>query len=166
MSLRIRIARPGDSAAVASLRRAWTEEQAGEPIDDDGFDGEFDSWFAREADQRVTWLAEDGDDPVGMLNMLVFTRMPRPRSASERRPKQWGYIANFYVRADWRNAGVGRMLLDEAVEHADDHGFARIVLSPSELSVPLYARAGFVPATSLMIRHVSADDRPVQRRTR
>ena len=142
---------------LASLRRAWTEEYAGEAIDDDGFADEFDAWFAREADQRVIWLVEHGGVAVGMLNMLVFTRMPRPRRPGEHRPSQWGYIANVFVQASRRNAGIGRGLLDVAVQYAVDHGFVRIVLSPSELSVPLYARAGFVPATSLMIRPISAN---------
>ena len=43
-------------------------------------------------------------------------------------------------------------MLDACTSYADSHGFVRIVLSPSERSVPLYARAGFVPATSLMVR--------------
>ncbi len=157
MSLRIRTASRSDAPTIASLRRAWTEEYAGEAIADDTFDAEFDAWFAREADQRVIWLAEQGVDPVGMLNMLVFTRMPRPRRPGELRPSQWGYIANFFVQADWRNDGVGRALLDTAVQYGDEHGFVRIVLSPTELSVPIYARGGFVPATSLMIRPLSAD---------
>jgi hypothetical protein len=42
--------------------------------------------------------------------------------------------------------------LNASTGHADEHGFARLVLSPSERSVPFYARAGFEPATSLMVR--------------
>jgi GNAT superfamily N-acetyltransferase len=150
----VRLVGPADVPAVAALRRAWTEENAGAPVDDDGFDAAFADWFEREAQQRLTWMAEVASRPVGMLNLLVFTRMPRPRprDAAPARPGQWGYVANVYVEAGSRGAGVGRALLDAAVTHADEHRFARLVLSPSERSVPFYERAGFAPATSLMLR--------------
>ena len=150
----VRTATHTDLPAIAAMRRAWTEEYAGECIEDDNFEAALAEWFAQEADQRVTWLAETPGDPVGMLNMLVFTRMPRPRRTMDDRPTQWGYIANFFVDTRHRNAGIGRMLLDAALAYADSHHFARIVLSPSERSVPLYARSGFVPATSLLIKEL------------
>lgn len=153
MTVSIRTAGSGDVETIASMRRAWTDEYAGEQIEDDGFDAAFAEWFEREAHQRVTWLAEDDGRPVGMLNMLVFTRMPRPRRTDER-PSQWGYIANFFVESASRNAGIGRRLLDAALAYAEKHHFARIVLSPSERSVPFYARAGFVPATSLLVKEL------------
>ena len=154
MSVTIRTAGPDDVPVIAQLRAAWTSEYAGEAIDDDGFLERFESWYSREADQRVTWLAEQDGAPVGMLNMLVFTRMPRPRRPDETRPSQWGYIANFFVAEALRNAGLGRRLLDEATAYAEKHGFARIVLSPTERSVPFYSRAGFVPATSLLVKEL------------
>ena len=154
MSVTIRTAGPDDASRIARMRAAWTEEYAGEAIDDDGFLERFESWYSREADQRVTWLAEQDGAPVGMLNMLVFTRMPRPRRPDEMRPSQWGYIANVFVEGAVRNAGVGRQLLDQATAYAEEHGFARIVLSPTERSVPFYSRAGFVPATSLLVKEL------------
>jgi GNAT superfamily N-acetyltransferase len=150
----VRLARRDDAAAIAQLRRAWTEENAGGPVVDDTFEARFASWFQRESKQRLTWLAfADGfKGPVGMLNMLVFQRMPFPRAPVTERPTKWGYVANSFVLADHRNAGHGRVLLSECTRHADEHGFARLVLSPSDRSVPFYARAGFEPATSLMVR--------------
>jgi hypothetical protein len=90
----IRLAGWDDRSAVARLRRAWTEESAGHALD---------------------------DEPGGMLNPLVFTRMPHA-----------------------------------CLAYADEQGFARVVLSPTEWSVPFYAPGGFVPATSLMIRELAA----------
>ena len=144
----VRLASPEDSDALASLRRAWVEEQHGGPVDDPAFEGDFLSWFAREDDVRVTWLAESEGMALGMVNLRVFDRMPRPGRA----PSQWGYLSNFFVRAEHRGIGIGRGLLEHCVRYADDHGFVRLVLSPSELSVPLYVRAGFGPATALLVR--------------
>ncbi|HET8717859.1 MAG TPA: GNAT family N-acetyltransferase [Nocardioidaceae bacterium] len=155
--VRVRRASRADSGRVAGLRHAWSSEQAGRPLVDDAFEVTFEEWFAREHEQRVTWLAVSDEattagagsaaGEVGMLNLLVFTRMPKP----ERTVSRWGYVANVFVMPEWRNAGVGRLLLDAAVAHAREQGFVRLVLSPSERSVPFYARAGFRPATSLMV---------------
>ncbi len=150
----VRLATVADGDAIARLRRTWTEENAGQSVPDDTFESRFEEWFQRERRQRLTWLGfVDGiDDPVGMLNLLVFTRMPFPLAPATERPRQWGYLANCFVRAEHRNTGLGGELLDACTTHADDQGFARIVLSPSDRSVPFYARGGFAPATSLMVR--------------
>ena len=151
----VRLASPDDLDALAALRRAWVEEQHGGPVEDPGFETDFRAWSAREGDVRVTWLAESGPTALGMVNLRVFDRMPRPGRA----PSRWGYLSNFFVRAEHRGSGVGRQLLERCVRYADDNGFVRVVLSPSELSVPLYLRAGFGPATSLLLRPAPMDDR-------
>ena len=140
-----------DVDALTRLRERWSAEQDGGPVEDADFAGVFGEWFEREANHRLTWLAELGGSPVGMLNMLVFTRMPKPA----RRTSRWGYVANVYVDAGHRDGGVGRVMLDAALAHARAHDFVRLVLSPSERSVPFYERAGFVPATSLMVNDLS-----------
>lgn len=61
-------------------------------------------------------------------------------------------MANVYVSRLRRGKGVGSALMTAAVDYADAHGFARLVLSPSERSTAFYERAGFSPATSLMLR--------------
>jgi predicted N-acetyltransferase YhbS len=134
----IRVAAWEDRAAVAALRRSWTEENAGAPVPDDGYEQRFDDWLEREQHQRVIWL--------------VFTRMPRPGGDAGR----WGYLANCYVRPQHRNSGLGARLLATCTAYADERGFARVVLSPSPRSVPFYARGGFESATSLMVREPGA----------
>lgn len=149
----VRRATPSDDPLVAELRRAWTEENHGGPVDDPGFAERFAAWADRERDQRVTWLALQAGRPVGMLNMLVFERMPWPgQGGAVTRPGHWGYVANVFVRAEHRNVGVGALLVAACVEHADTAGFARTVLSPSERSIPFYERLGFRPAADLMVR--------------
>ena len=121
---RVRLAGAADRAAIAGLRRSWTEESAGERIDDDTFEARFDAWFEREQDQRLTWLGEHDGHPVGMLNLLVFTRMPFPARAGDDRPTQWGYLANFFVLAEHRAQGLGTRLLQACTAYADEQGFA------------------------------------------
>lgn len=144
----IRRATYADVEVLAGLRRAWVEEQQGGSVDDPDFEQAFADWVDREHDQRVTWLAIAADGPVGMLNVLVFTRMPKPGRPTSR----WGYLANFFVLEGHRGAGIGTRLLAECTQYADAHDFARIVLSPSERSRPLYDRVGFGPADALLVR--------------
>jgi GNAT superfamily N-acetyltransferase len=63
----------------------------------------------------------------------------------------WGYVGQAFVRAEHRDAGVGRLLLDAALAEARALGFDRVVLNPSARSVPFYRRAGFVPADGLLV---------------
>ncbi len=151
---RIRPAGAGDAAALAQLRRSWCEEDersdapAGGDPSDAGFEQRFADWYAAEEGRRLSWLAEEGDRPVGMLNLAVFERMPRPG----RTPARWGYVANAFVLAEYRDHGIGRALLDVALDHAREEGFVRVVLQPSPRSVRFYRRAGFVPADRLLLK--------------
>ena len=153
----VRPAGAGDVGSLARLRSISASESSGiDEVDaaaDEGFVHRFAGWHAAEP-HRCFWIAEIGDDPVGMLNMLEFVRMPRPAQPESR----WGYIANVFVLPAHRDAGVGRGLLTAAVDWAHARDYARVVLSPSPRSVPLYARLGFRPATSLMVLQVGPSE--------
>lgn len=166
----IRRATDADLAALAALRRESAREQEGEH-DDPGFEARFAAWLGREWARRIIWLAEAeaeagagdrltgaaaddrlagagaGGGLVGAMNLTVFERMPRPG----RPPACWGYLGNAFVLAAYRNQGIGGQLLDTVLGHARVQGFVRVVLSPSQRSIPFYQRAGFGPADELMV---------------
>ncbi|KAA2267110.1 GNAT family N-acetyltransferase [Solihabitans fulvus] len=147
-ALIVRQATDNDTGRLAVLRRAWSEEQADGPLGDLDFEGRFAQWYEEEAPRRVTYLAELDGTPVGMVNLAEFRRMPRPGLPAS----HWCYLGNAFVLAAQRNHGIGTALLDAAIGHARDLGAARIVLSPSDRSMPFYQRAGFGPATMLMAK--------------
>lgn len=154
----IRRATDTDLTALAALRRESAREQDGEHADP-GFETRFAAWLERESARRIIWLAEIEAEPgaeggaqaggglVGAMNLTVFERMPRPG----RPPAHWGYLGNAFVLAAYRNRGIGGQLLDAVLGHAREHGFVRVVLSPSQRSIPFYQRAGFGPADELMV---------------
>jgi GNAT superfamily N-acetyltransferase len=135
-----------DLSGIASLRREWTEENAGGPIDDPGYEERFADWMVRTGAGRQAWVAEADGELIGMINMAVFDRMPHPGQDNS----TWGYVANVYVRPAYRNAGVGKLLMDELMAYARSARLARVVLHPSDRAVPFYERAGFGPADMLM----------------
>ena len=153
----IRRAGHADLAAIVQLRREWTREEHGDITDPD-YDENLAAWFARELPGRIMWLAEEGGRPVGMMNLAIYERMPRPGRALS----HWGYLGNVFVRAAYRNRGIGSRLVSAALDYADQNGLARVVLSPTDRSIPLYERAGFGPADALMLRppQARADDGP------
>jgi GNAT superfamily N-acetyltransferase len=148
----IRQAGNADVPALAALRREWTREWGGAG-DDPGFAERFAAWFEQETARRITWLAEVDGGAVGMVNLTVFERMPQPGRA----PSRWGYLANAFVLAAFRDRGIGGRLLDALLGYADEHDFARVVLNPSARAIPLYRRAGFEPASALLVRAPARD---------
>jgi GNAT superfamily N-acetyltransferase len=148
----VRVADPQDAEGIAGLRRTLREEQLGRPSHDDGFDARFEEWAQGEAGRRVSFLADAGGRLIGMMHLVVFERMPSPEQPATR----WGYLANAFVLEGFRDCGIGSALLDRLLGHAREIGCVRVVLSPSERSVPFYARAGFSPATMLMAQVLDA----------
>lgn len=143
----VRLAGDLDMPAIMELRAEWTREHDGE-ADDPGYAARFAQWFEQESRLRLTWLALDGKRAVGMMNLAVFSQMPRPGRA----PSHWGYLANAFVLAQYRDRGIGTMLLDTVLRYADDNRFVRVLLNPSKRAVSFYRRAGFGDADALLLR--------------
>ena len=140
--MQVRQADADDVDQLARLRAAWR----GQPVSAE-FAATFREWFLREQDTRWWWIADTGDESVGMVNLKLFDRMPSP----DRPASRWGYLANLFVVPEQRGSGVGASLVAALVDRARAEGLVRVVLSPSALSVPLYGRHGFRPATDLLL---------------
>jgi GNAT superfamily N-acetyltransferase len=137
--LNVRVAGPDDLGTLVALRRAWAEEDAGGPIDDDGFDASFVTWVAAEATSRTFFLVEIDAVAVGMGNVKTYARMPSPGRPSD----AWGYVGNVYVRPERRGDRVGSVLMEAMVSWAWEQGFDKLRLSPATRAVPFYERLGF-----------------------
>lgn len=100
-----------------------------------------------DASPRQFFVAEDGGELIGMLNLMIFERMPKPGKESSR----WVYLGNVYVLPEFRNAGIGGRLVDASIQFSQSIKAVRMVLSPSAESRDFYARLGFEPAGELNI---------------
>jgi GNAT superfamily N-acetyltransferase len=133
-----------DLPELARLRTDWTVAQGGGP--DEGFVDELRRWWDSDGAHRHAWLARYDGSAVGMANAAVFERMPRPG----RRAGRWAYVANVWVDPGHRRRGVATLLMEQVVAWCRDERMDRIVLNPSEMSVPLYEALGFRPADDLL----------------
>lgn len=140
--MHVRQADESDVEHLARLRAVWRGHA---PSAD--FVRSFGEWFRQEQASRWWWLAVDGSEPIGMVNLKVFDRMPSP----DRPDTKWGYLANLFVLPERRGDGVGGSLLAAVLDRARREGLVRVVLSPSEQAVPLYGRHGFRTAHELLL---------------
>jgi GNAT superfamily N-acetyltransferase len=134
----LRVAAADDSRALARLRAQWSgaPERAGE------LEPRIARWLVAEADRRTVWLATGAAGPAGMVSLLEYRRMPR----LDRPDSRWGYIGHLFVSEPLRGRGIATALLAALVTAADEGGYERLVLAPSEQALPLLRRAGFAPA--------------------
>ena len=146
MRTTVQVAAEGDVAALAELRDGWTAETL-DRVEDPSFAIRFDDWMAAQGASRTFWIARDGGRPVGMVNMLVVERMPRPGRPESR----WGYLGNLFVVADHRRAGVGSLLVEAVLTDAASGGLERILVHPNEPSQPFWQRSPFEEASDLLV---------------
>ncbi len=138
---------PATAEGVASLRARWAAEMDGAvPADLAEFTEAVRRWMADGA--RSVWTARGGAEEIGMVCLTEYRRMPSPRAAAG---GAWGYLGHLYVRTDHRDRGVGARLVGHVLEVARERGYPKVLLSPSPRSVPLYARAGFVGGSDVMV---------------
>lgn len=134
-----------DNPRLAKLRAIWAAEQDPSGEEDPDFERVFLDWA--KANPRQVFVAELDGVLVGMVNVMVFHRMPKPGKAAS----CWAYFGNVYVLPQHRNGGIGGQLVRAAIEFSRSIGAARIVLSPSTQSRNLYERHGFKPAEELSL---------------
>jgi GNAT superfamily N-acetyltransferase len=135
---------------LTRMRLAWSAEHGLAATGDaalDAFRDRMQRWWDQQSGHRRAWAVRDAaGTAVGMANLSVFTRMPRPGVPDV----HWAYVANVWVDPAHRCRGVGRLLMQGVVDWAREAGMIRIVLNPSEVSLPLYRGLGFTPAGDLL----------------
>ena len=141
----VRKSTPADIPGIARLRAEWVAEAGGDTAADPHFADAFRAWLA--ANPRIFFIADADATLIGMLNLSVFERMPKPGKPAS----VWVYLANAYVLPAHRNAGVGGALVDAAADFARGIGAVRVVTSPSPASKDFYARHGFEAAAELAV---------------
>lgn len=145
--MQIRRATAADVEELARLRWEFRIE-LGTPATRtyEGFAEEFrafaDEAFTPGAPWRA-WVAEHDGRLVGCAWLRLVEKIPHPNRDRAERPI--AYVTNMFVEPAHRNGGLGRGLLDLALDFAREHEVDGVILWPSERSRPFYERAGFGP---------------------
>ena len=145
--MNVRVAERADIPTLLALRREWNEEDAGGPIVDDTFAAAFTDWVESEWPTRAFFVVEIDGEAIGMGNVKQYSRMPSAGRARD----AWGYVGNVYVRATYRNGGVGAVLMQAMHEWAWAQGYDKLRLSPAPRAVPFYERQGWWQSALLQL---------------
>lgn len=106
----------------------------------------FAQWFAEHDQSHSAFLAEHGDEPVGMAWLTTVERVPGP--GVWRRVA--GNLQSVYVLPDARGRGTGAALVRAALDEAVARGFDYVSVHPSERSFSLYRRVGFTDTDGVL----------------
>lgn len=140
----IRTATSDDATALADQRVALFEElgQHTSVGDIDPFaDRSREAFSQGLADGSCyAWVAVGDGRIVGSTALLIFPRLPSPKSFASRE----GYLLNVYVDPLARGQGLATALVATAIKHARALELARIRLHATPKGEPVYAAAGFV----------------------
>lgn len=150
MDSRIRLAQPGDAAAVERIENA-----ADELLIDRLQSGEWPSAPAGESRLRdpgfLLVLELDDEGVMGFAHVLEVDGLC--------------HLEQLSVRPEHARQGLGRALVDAAKEHAGERGHTRITLrtyADVPWNAPFYRSAGFVedePATDFHIALIDTESR-------
>lgn len=145
----IRLATPADAERLASLRYDFRASMNEASEEREAFVARCSSWMMerlRPGTSWRCWAAEDSRVIVGHLWLQLIEKVPNPAPELE----QHAYITNVYVDPSDRGNGIGRQLMEAALQFCREQGVDSVVLWPTEKSRTLYARHGFQFAQDMM----------------
>ncbi len=142
-SANYRLAKKEDINSLAALRYEFTTEVG----DSDGSVSEkkFLSScikFLAYGLKNKTWnhfIAEIDGKIIGHASLMKIEMIPRPH----RKFKHFGYLTNFYVKAEYRNKKIGKKLLENLIKFTKTNDYESVIVWPSDESKSLYSRANF-----------------------
>jgi GNAT superfamily N-acetyltransferase len=147
--VRIRLARSGDSRALADLRYRFRTETESATETKSRFLRRCTSWmkkrFRSGSSPWRCWVLDDGNRLLGHVCVQLFEKVPNPVNE----PELHGYVTNFYVVREMRSHGLGKRLLKKALSWSCAQGADAVILWATPGSKSLYRRCGFVEPTDL-----------------
>lgn len=133
----IRKAGPDDLPAMHSLLQEMHDQPPWLPEDQPRAAATWEAIVATE--NRAVLLAFDGAAAVGTVDVIVVPNLSRSASP-------WAAVENLVVAAQHRGRGLGRLLLNAAIEYAEKSGCYKVQLISAEtrsVAHNLYDDSGF-----------------------
>jgi len=147
--VRIRLARPGDSSALADLRYRFRIETVPATESKSRFLHRCIPWmrkrFRSGSSPWRCWVLDDGKQLLGHICVQLFEKIPNPVNE----PEFHAYVTNFYIVPEMRSHGLGKRLLNKALSWCRARGTDAVILWATPGSKSLYHRCGFVESTDV-----------------
>jgi GNAT superfamily N-acetyltransferase len=148
--VRIRLARSGDSRALADLRYRFRTETEPAAETKQRFLRRCALWmkkrFRSGAYEWRCWVLDDGRQLLGHVCVQLFEKVPNPVNDE---PELHAYVTNFYVVPEMRSQGLGKRLLNKALSWCRARGTDAVILWATPGTKSLYRRCGFVEPTDI-----------------
>jgi aminoglycoside 6'-N-acetyltransferase I len=138
----VRPARPGDQAAWAALRAALWPDADPEELAQEA--ARFFGEGLHGADAVLLAVADGGALPIGMAELSVRSHADGCTS------NRVAYLEGWYVDVAWRRRGVGRALIEAAVEWARGLGIGEMASDAdidNTVSLRAHEALGFTPVS-------------------
>ncbi len=149
MEVEIRLASDGDAVTLARLRLELRSSSHEVVENEQEFLARCESWMSerlRKGSQWQCWIAERQAIALGAVWAQLVEKIPNPIAE----PEYYVYLTNFYVREEYRGAGIGSRLLAAVLEWSKSKHAEKVILWPTERSKPFYLRHGFSSSDDLM----------------
>jgi len=162
VEITVRRAGAEDAPALARLRWRWRIEERGEQHDSrDQFVHYFATWVMDNLATHLPFVVEADGRVVGMAFLALLNRVPTPG----RLDRRGADIQSVYVVPEFRDAGVGTVLLAALRQEARNRELEIVTVHSSERAVSLYQRGGFEGSPRRLHWQVSDEDpsRPTER---
>jgi len=148
--LETRLATLADAALITAHRQAmFAEVGLGTPETLELMGRHFTPWLERmmAAGRYVGWIAEDDGVVAASAGFFELDWPPHPfdPAATGR-----GYLLNFWVEPVYRERGLARMLVREAVAESRRRGLRVTTLHASAAGRPVYEKEGFRSSSEMI----------------
>jgi GNAT superfamily N-acetyltransferase len=97
----------------------------------------------------ISWIAEYENKPVGFSGMVI-----REQPGNFEIPNgKTGYILNMFTIKEYRNNGIGSLLLQKLIDEAKLRNLDRIELHATQDGEPIYRQFGFIEPHDIVLEH-------------
>ncbi|BBD08136.1 GNAT family N-acetyltransferase [Desulfovibrio ferrophilus] len=93
------------------------------------------------------WLAEDEARAVACGALSLYHLPPKPFSLKT----PYAYLSSMWTEPEYRRQGVGRQIMELAVEFARQCGASHLSLHSTEAGRSVYSRFGFDPTNEMRL---------------
>jgi ribosomal protein S18 acetylase RimI-like enzyme len=141
-----------DSDELSRLRWTWRVYELDEMgVSYEIYAGEFKQWVIAHDQSHIPFVAHDGRCARGMIWLAVHERVFHPDLGL----RPIGQVQSAYVMPEFRNTGIGKLLVKRLVEFAIEREMEYLFVRPNLSSVEFYRRLGFLGDDAMLLLELS-----------